>query len=103
MMPSDRFIADKGTIRAELERRAQGRQTMTYGEAARLTGRAAQGLGPLLTAIGAEERAQNRPDLGSLVVAVSTGLPSYVKPDPADRARAIAVQKAVFAAWAGRD
>ena len=99
-MPSDRFTRDKATIRAALERRARARQTMTYGEAARLVGRAAQGLGPILTAIGAEETRQDRPDLGALVVKMSTGLPSYVGAGEDARAKAIAVQEAVFTAWA---
>lgn len=102
-MPSDRFTRDKATIRKELERRAPLRQIITYGETAGLVGRAAQGLGAILTAIGAEERALGRPELGALVVKISTGLPSYVGKDPEARARAIAVQEAVFRAWAVRE
>ena len=99
-MPTERLIADKATIRTGLERRARARRTITYGEAAALVKRTARGLGKILTAIRAEEAGRGRPDLGALVVTVSTGLPSYVKADPADRARAIAVQEAVWRALA---
>lgn len=75
---------------------------MTYGEAARMTGRAAQGLGPLLNAIRAEEAGRRRPDLGALIVKMTTGLPSYVGAWQDARDRAIAVQEAVFAARATR-
>ena len=78
VMPTDRFIADKAKLRAELERRARERRTITYGEAAALLGRASQGLGKILTAIRAEETGWRRPDLGCLVVKVRTGLPRYV-------------------------
>jgi hypothetical protein len=99
-MSTERFIADKATIRADLERRARARQTITYGEAAALVKRTARGLGAILTAIRVEEAGRGRPDLSALVVRVSTGMPSYVRADPADRARAIAVQEAVWRAWA---
>ena len=75
---------------------------MTYGEAARLVGRAAQGLGAILNAIRAEEAGQRRPDLGAIVVTMSTGLPSYVGAGQDARDKAIAVQEAVFAAWVGQ-
>ncbi|WP_237482706.1 hypothetical protein [Lichenibacterium dinghuense] len=101
-MPTDRFIRDKAAIRAELERRARARQVITYGGAAALVGRAKQGLGPLLTAIGTEEKQQDRPDLGVLVVRMRTGLPSYVGAGQDAQDRAIAVQEAVFAVWAGQ-
>ena len=103
IMPSDRFARDKATICAALERRAHVRQMMIYGEAARLVGRAAQGLGKILTAIGAEEAKQDRPDLSALVLATSTDLLSYVGAGPDARERTIAVQEAVFTAWAGRE
>ena len=101
-MPTDRFIADKATIRAELERRARVRQTITYGEAAAMVKRTARGLGKILTAIRTEEASHQRPDLGCLVVAVRTGLPTYVGQGPDAREKAIAVQEDVFAAWAKR-
>ena len=100
MTSTDRFIRDKAIIRAELERRARGRQTISYGEAADLVGRATQGLGKILTAIRVEEASQRRPDLGVLVVAVRTGSPSYVRGGQDARDAAISVQGAVFAAWA---
>ena len=102
MRPSERFTADKATLRAELERRARARQVITYGEAATLVGGSAQGLGKILTAIRVEEASQHRPDLGALAVTVSTGLPGYVGAGQDARDKAIAVQEAVFAAWAGR-
>ncbi len=91
-MPSDRFNADKATLRAELERRARARHIITYGEAAALVGRSTAGLAPLLTSIRVEEAMHRRPDLGVLVVAMSTGLPNGMS-----REKAIAVQEAVFA------
>jgi hypothetical protein len=98
--PSDRFIIDKATIRAELEQRARARRTITYSEAAILVGRSPRGLSAILDAIEREEAACGHPDLGTLVVNVLTRLPTYARTDPAGRARAIAVQEAVFAAWA---
>jgi hypothetical protein len=98
-MPTDRFIADKDIIRAELEKRARARQTITYGQAAALVKRTARGLGPILNAIKIEEAGRRRPDLGCLVVAVRTSLPSYVKEGEDARKRAVEVQEAVFTAW----
>lgn len=103
MTSSDRFLSDKATIRAELEERARARKTITYGEAAALVGRTARGLGKILTAIRVEEAGRGRPDLGALVVTVSTGLPSYIGAGPDARDRAITIQEAVFEAWAGPD
>ena len=99
-MPTDRFIADKDIIRAELEKRARARQTITYGQAAALVKRTARGLGKILNAIKAEEAGRNRPDLGHLVVSVRTGLPSYVKDGQDARDRAVRIQEDVFTAWA---
>lgn len=99
-MPTDRFIADKDIIRAELEKRARARQTITYGQAAALVKRTARGLGPILNAIKIEEASRRRPDLGCLVVAVHTGLPSYVKEGQDARERAMRIQEEVFTAWA---
>lgn len=53
--------------------------------------------------IEAEEGERGRLDLGALVVATSTDLPSYVDAGQDARERAIAVQEAVFTAWAGRE
>ena len=99
-MPTDRFIADKAIIRAELEKRARARQTITYGQAAALVKRTARDLGPILNAIKIEEAGRRRPDLGCLVVAVRTGLPSYVKKGQDAHDHAVQVQEDVFAAWA---
>ncbi len=99
MTPSDRFIADKATIRAELERRAKARQPTTYGEAAQLIGRPAGGIGAILAAIRAEGLVRGRPDLTALLVTVNTGLPKRAGVGPEARERAIAVQEAVFRAW----
>ena len=83
-MPTDRFIADKATLRTELEKRARSR------------------IGKILDAIKAEEAAKRMPDLGCLVVTIRTGLPGYVKPGDDARKKAIAEQDAVFEAWAER-
>lgn len=99
-MPSDRSIRDKATIRAELERRTWARQVITYGEAAALVGRSTAALMPVLAAIRDEETRCCRPDLTALVVTMSTGLPRGVGAGPDTRDKAIAVQEAVFAAWA---
>ena len=101
-MPTDRFIADKATLRAELEKRARSRRTITYGEASALVKRATQGLGKILTAIKIEEATRRMPDLGCLVVTIRTGLPGYVRPGDDARKKAMAEQDAVFEAWADR-
>ncbi len=98
-MSTDRFIADKATIRAELERRAKARRPITYGEAGHLIGRPAGGIGAILAAIRAEELVRGRPDLTALLVTVNTGLPKRAGVGPEARERAIAVQEAVFRAW----
>lgn len=102
-MPTNRFVADKDIIRAELEKRARARQTITYGQAAALVKRTARGLGPILNAIKIEEAGRHRPDLGCLVVAVRTGLPSYVKEGQDAHERAVRVQEDVFTAWASAE
>ncbi len=94
MTSTDRFTADKATLRAELERRARARHPITYGEAGHLVGRPAGGLGAILAAIRVEEAERGRPDLTALVVAMTTGLPNGIPRD-----RAIAVQETVFTAW----
>ncbi len=53
-MPTHGFIANKAMVRAELEKRARGRRTITYGEAGRLIGRAPRGLSAIPTAIRSE-------------------------------------------------
>lgn len=101
-MTNTDFEDRKSTIRAELQERARARATITYGEAAAMVGLAHQGLSGILNAIKDEEAEQERPDLGCLVVGASTGFPSYVTRDKADRERALSVRKAVFAAWRSR-
>lgn len=98
-MTADRFADAKATLRADLEMRARARATITYGEAATLVALANQDLASLLNAIRDEEAEQGRPDLGCLVVRADTGFPAYVGPDEAERERAIAARRAVFAAW----
>ena len=102
MMLTKKFLSDKATLRAELERQARFRRTVTYGEAGHLVRWPAGGLGAILAAIRAEEAERGRPDLTVLVVLMTTGLPNTVKPGAEARDRAIAVQEAVFAAWADR-
>lgn len=100
-MSIDRFLSDKAALRTNLEQRARSRRTLTYSDAAALVGRSTAGLAPLLTSIRVEEAMHRRPDLGALVVAVATGLPSYIGAGQDARDKAIAVQEAVFRAWAG--
>ena len=100
-MPTERFIADKATIRAELEKRARAGNTITYREASILVDRTPLGLGKILDAIKDEEGTQGRPNLGCLVVRIDTGLPGYVGIRDHHKAQAMQVRRAVFAAWVG--
>ncbi len=98
-MTSARFEEDKAAIRTELEKRARASETITYGEAAALVGRANQGLGSILDAIKHEEAAASRPDLGCLVVDARTKLPSYVGAEQSAKDSALTLREAVFKAW----
>ena len=99
-MPNQRLNDDKAAIRAELEKRARTRQTITHVDAADLVKRANQGLVPILDMIRGEEAAAGRPDLGCLVVRTGTGLPGHVMPGKDNRRDALAVREAVFQVWA---
>ncbi len=61
-----------------------------------MVGLASQGLGKILSQIGAEEAASRRPDIGCLVVNASTGFPGYVGNGEDERRNALAVREAVF-------
>lgn len=96
-MPIQTASPDRKTvIRAELLRRAKAGQTISYGEAAKMVGLAAQGLGKILDEIGAEEASENRPDLACLVVNARTGFPGYIGAGEDERRNALAVREAVF-------
>ena len=94
-----RITRDRTAVRVELERRARARHVVTYGELAAAAGLSTVELMPILAAVRAEDARRCRPDLGSLAVAVRTGLPSGVGPEGRDGV--IAAQETVFAAWAG--
>lgn len=69
----------KALIVVELRKRAAASQTITYSEMGELVGLAPQGpWKDMLDEIGADERAEGRPDLACLVVKGDTGLPGYV-------------------------
>lgn len=88
----------KALIVAELRKRAAARETITYGEMGKLVGLAPQGpWKALLDEIGADERAEGRPDLACLVVSAATGLPSYVEASEGERQAALAERERVFA------
>ena len=87
------------TIRAELERRARSRKTITYGELAGMVGLVAQGLGPFLNIIKSHEAADRRPDLGCLVINAATGFPGYVGNGEVERINALELRESVFKAW----
>lgn len=97
MTPADR----KALIVTELRKRAEARETITYGKMGKLVGIAPQGpWKALLDEIGADEGATGRPDLACLVVNASTGLPSYVGSSEAEREAALAERERVFAVHA---
>ncbi len=90
------YIDRKPAILAELRKRAQVGQTITYGEMGGIVNMPPQGpWGAVLDDIGADERRARRPDIACLVVRKATGWPGQVKGAEALEA-AKAERQAVF-------
>lgn len=107
-MPSRIPYADKKpAIRAELERRARERDTITYGELGSIVGIPSRGpWKAVLDDMAREDMAAGVPDITYLVIAKRTGLPGQIDFEPAapptdeQRRKADDVIKRVFAHFA---
>ena len=94
MSPEDR----KAAIRAELVRRAEGGEIITYaGLGLAIDGPARGPWKRVLDAIRSEELDAHRPDLTSVVVSGATKYPSYISKDHNSRKVSMDERQKVFA------